>query len=65
MIDYRAVLDEALREAVKKQFDGLVLQVDSDDGVLDRDFAHFERGLTLLKLAHERAQTIAAKVFGS
>jgi len=74
-----SAIDDAFLEKVKDQYRGLVLQIDSDlpspkrssgfaqagDRLLDREFENFKRGLENLKIAHERALVIAAKVFGA
>ena len=60
-----ATINEAFIDRVKEQFRGLVLQIDFDGNLktLDRDLADFERGLSNLKVAHERTRLIAAKIF--
>lgn len=57
-----AALDDAALQSIKKQFAGLVLQVDSDDGLLERDFEHFTLGLSRILRAHDRARQIASEI---
>lgn len=55
-------IDAAVVHAIQDQFSGLVVQIDSDDGLRDEDFKRFALGLSRIVAAHERARKIAETV---